>query len=126
MEALAKGLHFYPGSHEESIFMRYTERRASIEYLKILTLVNAIITTGNTIVAAINKSDQTPTSDKLRQSFDALQDLLMPHEAENREAKAREAKLLLQEEIDKGKITFRPMKKPGGRDFRKRKSKRSI
>lgn len=121
MEALSRGLRIKPGSHEESIFTRYTERRASIEYLKILTVVNAIITAGNNIVAAVSKSDQNPTSEKLKQSLDGLQNLLLPHVAEERENKAKDAKQMLQQELDKGPITFRVGKSMSVKDLRRRK-----
>jgi len=120
MEALARGLKFPPGSHEESVFIRYTERRASIEYLKILTIVNAIITAGNNIVAAVSESDQTPTNEKLKKSFDGLQELLVPHAAEDRKKKAQEAQSLLKAELDRGPITFR-VGQETRKDLRQRK-----
>jgi len=85
-----------------------------------LTIVNAIITTGNNIIAAVSKSDATPTDDKLKKSFDALQDLLTPHAAEEREKVAERAKSLLAEEMGKGKISFRASPR-SSRDMRSRK-----
>lgn len=85
-----------------------------------MTIVNAIITTGNNIIAAVSKSDQTPTNDKLKKSFDALQDLLTPHAAEERERVATRAKDLLSEEMGKGKISFR-VGREQGKDLRRRK-----
>lgn len=120
MEALARGLSFPPRSHEESVFIRYTERRASIEYLKILTIVNAIITAGNNIVAAVSNSDHTPTNDKLKKTFDSLQELLVPHAAEERKKKAQEVQELLKTELDKGAITFR-VGQEARKDLRRRK-----
>ena len=85
-----------------------------------MTIVNAIITTGNNIIAAVSKSDATPTNDKLKKSFDMLQGLLTPHAAEDREKVASEAKHLLEDEMKKGTISFR-VGREQGKDLRSRK-----
>lgn len=85
-----------------------------------MTIVNAIITTGNNIIAAVSKSDQTPTNDKLKKSFDALQDLLTPHSAEAREQASLKAKNLLSDEMGKGTVSFR-VGRDQGKDLRRRK-----
>lgn len=85
-----------------------------------MTIVNAIITTGNNIAATISKSDATPTDDKLKKSLDALQDLLTPHAADAREKVAENAKALLAEEMAKGTLSFRASPR-SSRDMRSRK-----
>ena len=84
-------------------------RRAEAEFLKTMTVVNAIITGCNSVVAAVNKSSEGASSDALNKSLDALKSVLLPHWAEENEARAGEAKKKLMEEMNKGPLKFQVM-----------------
>jgi hypothetical protein len=76
-----------------------------------MTIVNAIITVGNGIRAALSKSADTPSSDALNKSVDALKEALLPHWAEETDKRAQEARAKLLEEMNRGPLKVQVMGK---------------
>lgn len=76
--------------------------------MKINTIVNAILTVGNLISAAVTGGEFSG-SDALNKSLNALNDELLPHNAQERKRKAARAKLILQEEVKKGPLKIKVM-----------------
>lgn len=87
--------------------------------MKLMVVVNAIISVGNRVCAAVSSSD-TPTSDALKKSIDSLKQLLLPHWAEDTERRAKAAKDMLVKEVTRGPLTVKVL----GRDQNKRKRKK--
>ena len=74
-----------------------------------MVLVNAILTAGNSVVAAVSKSGESPSSDALNKSLDAFKSVLLPHWAEENEQRAGEAKKRLMEEMGRGPLKIQVM-----------------
>jgi hypothetical protein len=106
---------------EESLAIHAINRRAEADFLKVMSIVNAIISTGNSIVSAISKSGDTPSQDSLKNTLDALKSVLLPHLEEDDAKKKEDAKARLMAEMNKGPLKIQVMGK--GKD--KRKQRRS-
>lgn len=115
MRMLASGLSYEFGSLEESLTSLALNKESEIEYLKVVTIVNAIISTGNAIRASITGSDSSG-SDSMKETLEELRDIMLPHLAENREEKAKQVKERLAEEHQKGPLQIKVME-----DNRKRR-----
>ena len=76
-----------------------------------MTVVNAIITVGNGIRATVAQSSDSPSSDTLNKSIDALKEALLPHWAEDNDKRAEEAKARLMEEMNRGPLKVQVMSK---------------
>ena len=76
-----------------------------------MTIVNAIITVGNGIRSTLANSSDTPSSDALNKSIDALKEALLPHWAEENDKRAQEAKAKLLEEMNRGPLKVQVMGK---------------
>ncbi len=83
-------------------------KKNEIEYLKINTIVNAIITVGNLISSTVARSEFSG-SDALNKSLNALGEELLPHNAEERKRKAKMAKIILEQEVKKGPLKIQVM-----------------
>ena len=79
------------------------KRRAEIEYLKLMAVVNAIISVGNHVSAAVTKGD-AGGSDALNKTLDTLRELMFPSIKEEQDLKAKKAKELLAKEMAGGPI----------------------
>lgn len=92
-------------------------RHAEIEYLKTMTVVNAIMVVGNAIRSTIAGSGETPSSDALDKSLEALKEALLPHWSEDTKKRSAEAMKKLKQEMDGGPLKVQVMAKPkrGGR-----------
>jgi len=102
---------------EESLARRAFERNAEIEFLKVMAVCNAIITTGSNIAAAVTKSDMGGSGDALKKSIDALQKMLVPHWAEETDKRAKAAREKLVKEVSRGPLKIKVL----GRDKKTRK-----
>ena len=76
-----------------------------------MTIVNAIITVGNGIRSAVAQSADTPSTDALSKSIDALKEALLPHWAEDTDKRAQEARTRLMAEMDRGPMQVQVMGK---------------
>lgn len=98
------------------------ERERQVHFATTLCIVNAIMEVGNRVVAAMS---DTPASqlngDVVKKSIQALQELLVPEEAERTERKAKEAKEKLAKEASRGPIKFRTQSQSGNKGRRKRR-----
>jgi hypothetical protein len=79
--------------------------------MKVMTVINAIITVGNGIRSAVVGSSDPPSSDALNKSIDALKEILLPHWAEDNDKRAEEAKARLMEEMNRGPLKVQVMSK---------------
>ena len=95
----------------EDTFARYgVELERRIEYTKTLAVINAIISVGNHITAAVTGSQGTKDDgDKVTKTMEALKALLVPEVAEKTTRDARRAKELLKREAEGGPIKFQAM-----------------
>jgi hypothetical protein len=107
---LARGVCYEAGSIRDTFARIGMEKENTIEYVKTLAIVNAIISVGNHIVAAgSGGSGQSKGKDALSSTMEALKHLLVPEEAERTTKDALRAKKLLESEAKKGPIKFRTM-----------------
>lgn len=113
--------HSHPvGSLAETLAISAHRHREQVRFRRTMVLVNAIIHTGKMVAQAAAGSGSSSDGDELQKSINGLKELMFPELAEDREEKAREAKKLIEEEMNKG-----PMKaRPSGRQNRVRRSRR--
>jgi hypothetical protein len=93
------------------------EHDNEIEYLKILAVVNAIMTVGNNLISVMTQSNSPTSSDNLNKVLEALKDVMLPHYAEATKKKALEVRERIIKESTGGPIKIQVM----GRDKNKRK-----
>ena len=105
---LSQGVRYPWDSLEESLAVIAYQRRAEVEFLKLITLVNAIILVGNRISAAVTGGD-SPGGDSVKKNIDALESLMLPHRAEEREVKAKKVKGILEREAAGGPLKIKVM-----------------
>jgi len=117
-ELLARGVRYEPGSVEDSFARMGLERERKAQFLTTLAVINAIIETGNRIVAATTQSAAPQGNDTLQKTLDLLRSMLLPAEAERLDKKARMAKRYLEGEVQRGPVKFRPMSRPRKRTKR--------
>lgn len=115
---LARGLKYEDGSLEDTFARMAIERERKAAFLTTLAVVNAIIESGNRVVAAVSQSASPQGGDTLQKTLDALRTLLLPAEAEKADRQAQKAKRLLEEEVLKGPLKIRPMSRPRKRNQR--------
>jgi len=108
-EFLIRGLDIPFGSAREQLAHRALERQRHVEYLKTLTIFNAIIRVGNSICATLSQSPQSSGKDSAGESLELLKGLLLPGETERMAEKTAKIKRLLQEENRKGPILVKAM-----------------
>ena len=95
------------------------ERERQVHFATTLCMVNAIMEVGNRIVAAVSESPSNQLNgDVVQKSIKALQELLLPEEAERTAKKAEDAKGKLAKELAGGPIRFRAMSQPKRRKKR--------
>jgi len=111
-ELLSRGVKYEMGTPEDTFARIGLERQKKIQYAQTQVIVNAIITVGNSIAAAVSGGANDGGGKALTQSIEALQELLMPEEAEKKAKQAARAKDLLEREIKRGPIKITKM---GGR-----------
>lgn len=96
-------------------------RNAEIEFLKVNVMVNAIITASNgiraTIASLAGGGGETPSSDALNKSLDALKSAMLPHWDEESKKRSEQALKKLKREMEGGPLKVQVMAKPkkGGR-----------
>ena len=83
------------------------ERDRKARFLETLAVVNAIVEVGNRIVSAVTQSPGQSGEGSLKKTIEALKDVLIPDNHEDRDQKALEARKKLEDEIRKGPIKFR-------------------
>lgn len=107
-EMLARGISHEYRSSKDKLARIAIERERRIEYLKTVTLVNAIIGVGNVIAAAVSGSPGNQLGgDKITKSLELLKELLIPEESEKTEKQALEAREKLSKEVAKGPLKVR-------------------
>ena len=84
------------------------KRESQIQFLTTLCLINAIISTGNNVAAAVSGGD-APVGDTLKKTTDQLRDLLLPELAESRDEAAARIKDELEKEMNRGPLKVRFM-----------------
>lgn len=104
------GLRYDPGSLEEGLARRAFERESEIEFLKLVTVCNAIMSVGNQMTAAVSKSE-APGNDAFKKSVDAVQKMLVPHWAEDTDRKAKKARETLIKEVGRGPLKIKVLGK---------------
>jgi hypothetical protein len=109
-QMLSRGLRYEPGSMEDTFARIGLETERRVEYIKTLAIVNAIISVGNHVVAAITQSPgDAKGGDSVTKTLEALKEMLLPEDKERTESKAQRARRVLEEEATKGPIKFRTM-----------------
>ncbi len=88
------------------------ERDRKARFLETLAVVNAIVEVGNRIVSAINQSPGQSGEGSLKKTVEALKDVLLPENGEDREKESLKARKKLEDEIKKGPIKFRALTQP--------------
>lgn len=79
------------------------ERENEVEFLKILSVISAIITVGNNMAAALT-GQNSPGGDNLSKLIDNLQELMMPHRKELMEKKVEKYREIMLEEQKRGEL----------------------
>lgn len=105
------------GSLEEGLAVAISEHDNEIEYLKLLAIINAIMSVGNSLISVMTQSASTTSSDNLTKVLDALKETMLPHYGEATKKKALEVRERIIRESSKGPIKIQVM----GRDKSKRK-----
>lgn len=123
-ELLSRGVKYEVGTPDDTFARIGLERQKKIQYAQTQVIVNAIITVGNSIAAAVSGSSNDGGGKALSQSLDTLQELLMPEEAEKKAKQATRAKDLLAREVSKGPIKFTKMGRQGKRRARSLRKKK--
>jgi hypothetical protein len=95
-------------------------KRGEVEFLTLIAVVNAILTAGKTVAAAVT-GNESPGTETLNKSIAAVKTLLLPHWAEDTERKAQSAKELLMREVAKGPFQIKVV---GGDISKKRRNRR--
>lgn len=93
-------------------------RRSEIEFLKIMSVINAIISVGNTVAASMSDSGAAPSSDSLNKTLESLREVLLPHLAEDSKRKAKKYEVLMKEELDRGPLKIKIVGKDSGQKRR--------
>lgn len=88
------------------------ERESEVEFLKILSVISAIITMGNNMAAAMT-GQNSPGGDNLSKLIDQLQELMMPHRKELAERKVERYREIMLEEQKRGVLKIHAV--DGGR-----------
>lgn len=81
-----------------------------------MAICNAIISTGGNIISAINKGEGSG-GDALKKSVDAVQNMLVPHWAEDTKKRAARARETLIKEASRGQIKIKVL----GKDHKTKK-----
>lgn len=115
---MASGVKYEVGSFEEGLAILAIQRRAELEFLKVNTIVKAIISGANIVAAAVT-GGESGGLDSLNKSIDSLKGFLLPHLREETDRTARRYKETLKAEMDKGPITVKVV----GRDKNKKKKR---
>lgn len=102
---------------EESLAVAINEHDNEIEYLKLLAVINAIMSVGNSLISAMTGSNSTQSGDNLTKVLDALKDMMLPHYGESTKKRALEVRERIIRESSNGPLKIQVM----GRDKNKRK-----
>ena len=73
-----------------------------------MAVVNAILMTGNRVVASIS-GGTAPTGNDLQKSLENLRKIMLPHEAESSKARVKNIKKTLEREAARGKMQIKVM-----------------
>lgn len=85
------------------------DREQQIRFYSVLSVVSAIISTGNQIVTALsNQPGDNKAGKQLGEVMSALRQLLLPEDSFEAEKKIEKIKETLEREVAKGPITIRP------------------
>lgn len=85
------------------------DREQQIRFYSVLSVVNAIISTGNKIVQTLAQSPgDSGSGDNLQKTMSALRELLLPDDTFEAERKIERVKEILEKEVAKGPIHIRP------------------
>lgn len=113
---MANGVKLEVGSLEEGLAVAITEHDNEIEYLKILAIINAIMSVGNSLISTMTGANST-SSDNLTKTLEALKETMLPHYGEATKKKALEVRERIIRESSTGPLKIQVM----GRDKSKRK-----
>jgi hypothetical protein len=109
LEFAYRGLDLRYGSPEESFAMLAYNREQQVRFYSVLSVINAILGTGNLIVQALTGQPGDNKSGKaLQETMSALRELLLPDDTFEAEKKIERIKAVLEREVAKGPISIRP------------------
>ncbi len=97
------------------------ERETEVDFLKILSVISAIMTVGNNLAAALT-GQNSPGGDNLSKLIDNLQNLMMPHRQELMEKKVERYREIMLEEQKRGELKIHAVD-VGKPNKRKRRNK---
>lgn len=84
-------------------------REQQVRFYSVLSVINAILGTGNLIVQALTGQPGDNKSGKaLQETMSALRELLLPDDTFEAEKKIERIKAVLEREVAKGPISIRP------------------
>jgi hypothetical protein len=107
-ELALRGIDYPYGSFEEASAFVAFFREQNIRYLATLSIINAIISVGNTIASAVSGSTGSGgNSDTVQKTVAALRGLLIPEDEAYNDNKMDRIKKVLEQEVAKGPITVR-------------------
>lgn len=91
-------------------------RENEIRLLTTVSLINAIIHTGNTVASSL-AGGSSSGGEALKKTLESLEKLLMPQSEEHLRKRAKEVKKILEEEVSRGPLNIKVV----GEDKRKTK-----
>lgn len=84
-------------------------REQNIRFLTTMSMINAIISVGNSIVSALSESASPQgNGDALKKTIASLRELLLPTDHAETEKRAAAVSALLESEVAKGPIRVQP------------------
>jgi hypothetical protein len=109
LEFAYRGLKIPYGSTDESLAMLAHDREQQIRFYSVLSVVSAIISTGNKIIQTLaNQPGDDKAGKQMGEVMSALRQLLLPEDSFEAEKKINRIKETLEREVAKGPISIRP------------------
>lgn len=109
MEFVYRGLDIPFESAKESFALLAYNREQQMRFYSVLSIVSAIISTGNKIVIALSGQPGEDKAGKtVGEAMDALRELLLPGDSFAEERKMDRVMRILEKEVNKGPIRIRP------------------
>ena len=114
------GLDYPFGSSKESLAIAAFNRKQSTHFMTTLSIVNAIISVGNSLISALSGgSSTTSNGDNLKKSLESLKELLLPEDVTEKSRREKRVMDILEAEVASGPLSVRKM---GGASLRDRGS----
>lgn len=96
----------------ESLAIKAIQRENNIRLLTTVSIINAIIHTGNMIGAAVSGgSSSSDSGEALKKTLENLEKSLMPQSREHLEKRSKEVKRILEEETSRGPFKVKAVAK---------------